>query len=137
VSFARAAAVAGLARAGALEATGIVAAADHGPAILLAADRRMATELARRTLEPLDVLPARSRERLTETLGAWLDEQGRPKAVADRLGVHPQTVRYRLGRLRDLLGDRLDDPAARFELMLALRARELAEALRGGLSSPG
>jgi DNA-binding PucR family transcriptional regulator len=29
-------------------------------------------------------------------------------------------VRYRLARLRELFGDRLDDPAARLQLMLAL-----------------
>ena len=40
--------------------------------------------------------------------------------------MHPQTVRYRLARLRELFGPRLDDPDARFELELALRARRLA-----------
>jgi DNA-binding PucR family transcriptional regulator len=32
-------------------------------------------------------------------------------------------VRYRLGQLRDLLGDALDDPRARLELAVALRVR--------------
>ena len=32
----------------------------------------------------------------------------------------PQTVSYRLNRLRQLLGDDLDDPTARFELLLVL-----------------
>ena len=36
--------------------------------------------------------------------------------------MHPQTVRYRLKQLRELFGDRLEDPEARFELALALRA---------------
>ena len=45
--------------------------------------------------------------------------RARPAAAA--LHVHVQTVRYRLGQLRDLLGDALDDPAARLELALALR----------------
>jgi DNA-binding PucR family transcriptional regulator len=40
--------------------------------------------------------------------------------VAAELYIHPQTVSYRLKRLRELLGDDLDDPTARFELLLAL-----------------
>ena len=51
----------------------------------------------------------------------WLAEQGRLGQVAERLGVHPQTARYRLARLRELFGDALDDPDARFWLELALR----------------
>jgi DNA-binding PucR family transcriptional regulator len=39
------------------------------------------------------------------------------------LHVHPQTVRYRLAKLRELLDDRLETPDGRFELELALRAR--------------
>jgi DNA-binding PucR family transcriptional regulator len=35
--------------------------------------------------------------------------------------VHVQTVRYRLGQLRDLLGGALDEPRGRLELTLALR----------------
>jgi DNA-binding PucR family transcriptional regulator len=42
--------------------------------------------------------------------------------VAERLHVHPQTVRYRVAQLRELFGERLDDPDARFELALALRS---------------
>ena len=38
------------------------------------------------------------------------------------LDVHPQTVRYRVKQLRELFGERLEDPEARFELSLALRA---------------
>ena len=61
----------------------------------------------------------------SETLLAWLEQQGSAPAVARALHVHPQTVRYRLARLREALGDQLDDPQARFELQLALRARAL------------
>jgi DNA-binding PucR family transcriptional regulator len=42
--------------------------------------------------------------------------------MAAEMHVHPQTARYRVARLRELLGDQLDDPDARFELELALRA---------------
>jgi DNA-binding PucR family transcriptional regulator len=46
--------------------------------------------------------------------------------VAEELQVHPQTVRYRLSQLRELFGERLDDPDARFELAIAVRATQLA-----------
>ena len=52
-----------------------------------------------------------TRERLAETLRAWLLLQGRRDAVAAHLHVHAQTVRYRMGQLREAYGDRLDDPA--------------------------
>jgi DNA-binding PucR family transcriptional regulator len=42
--------------------------------------------------------------------------------MAAALHLHPQTVRYRIVRLRELLGNQLDDPDARFELEVALRA---------------
>jgi len=34
--------------------------------------------------------------------------------------VHPQTVRYRLGQLRELYGDRLEEPQTVLMLTLAL-----------------
>jgi methionyl-tRNA formyltransferase len=43
------------------------------------------------------------------------------KRVAERLGIHEQTARYRIARLRELFGAALDDPDERFWLELALR----------------
>jgi DNA-binding PucR family transcriptional regulator len=58
---------------------------------------------------------------------AWL-EQGRSAPAAARvLHAHAQTVRYRLAQVRELLGDAVDDPAARFELELALRGQRLLD----------
>ena len=61
----------------------------------------------------------------------WLAEQGRLGQVAQRLGIHPQTARYRLGRLRELFGDALDDPDSRFWLELALRVQQGLERAPG------
>jgi len=72
-------------------------------------------------LAPLAELSPGSRRRLSLTLRVWLAEQGRLGHVAQCLGIHPQTVRYRLGRLRELFGDALDDQDSRFWLALALR----------------
>ncbi len=58
---------------------------------------------------------------------AWLGHRGSAPQVAADLHVHPQTVRYRLAALKELLGEAtLADPDARFELELALRARASA-----------
>jgi len=52
---------------------------------------------------------------------AYVRHQGKAAEMAAALHIHPQTARYRTARLRELLGDELDDPDARFELEIALR----------------
>jgi hypothetical protein len=106
------------------QAPGLHVAAEHIGELLLSSDSGLAAELASERLAPLSSLPTGSRRRLTETLRAWLEEQGRLGQVASRLSIHPQTARYRLGRLRELFGEDLDDPESRFWLELALRVRE-------------
>jgi sugar diacid utilization regulator len=103
---------------------GLVVAEEHLGALLLSADPALAADLARTRLAPLAALAPVPRRRLAETLRAWLDRPGQVQAVAAALDVHPQTVRYRLRQLRELFGSRLEDPEARFELALALRAAE-------------
>src|SRR5204863_4542021 len=100
----------------------LLVADDHLLDLILGRDEELTAELARRRLAPLDDLPPAARERLLDTLAAWLDAHGEARPAAAALHVHVQTVRYRLGQLRDLLGDALDDPQARLELQLALRA---------------
>jgi PucR-like helix-turn-helix protein len=96
---------------------------DHLAELVVHGDEELARELADRRLDPLQERSPSSRERLLDTLSAWLDHQGNVPRVAEALSVHPQTVRYRLRQLREVFGERLDDPEFRFELMLALRAR--------------
>jgi hypothetical protein len=105
----------------------LVAARERAGELLLRSDGPLAAELAADQLAPLASLSPGSRARLTETLAAWLAEQGRLGQVAQRLGIHPQTARYRLGRLRELFGEALDDPDGRFWLELALRAQAAAD----------
>lgn len=119
-SFRRAVAALGLAEDRGLE--GAVRAEDHRAALLLRADPELVAEMAERRLAPLAGQSELSRRRLTSTLLAWLRHDGSVPAAAAELDVHAQTVRYRLNRLRELFGAQLDDPDARFELELALRA---------------
>jgi PucR C-terminal helix-turn-helix domain len=122
-SLARARAAHALMLEGRLGGEPIVAADDHLAELLLhGGDTTLAADLAGRVLAPFAELRPKSAARLRETLRAWLDHPGQVQAVAERLHVHPQTVRYRVGQLRELFGERLDDPDARFELALALRS---------------
>jgi hypothetical protein len=127
VSFGRAREVLHLAGQGGIDDGGVLVLAErHNLALLLGADRRLARDVAESALAPLAGETDLSRERLGSTLDAWLRHRGRTEAVAKALHVHPQTVRYRLARLRELFGARLDEPDGRFELELALRARRIA-----------
>jgi hypothetical protein len=93
---------------------------DHLVDLVLAADAEARADLRTRVLAPLDDVRPTSRARLEETLRAWLLCQGRREDAAAMLFVHPQTVRYRMGRLRELYGDRLTDPDTVRELLVAL-----------------
>jgi hypothetical protein len=93
---------------------------DHLDTIIVHRDGRLLSFLREQVLHPLDGLPTGARERLTETLVSWLRHQGDRLAVAEELHVHPQTVSYRLGRLRGLFGEQLDSPRERARLLLAL-----------------
>lgn len=93
---------------------------EHYDALVVHGDAGLLEQLTAQALAPLDGLPVGTRARLEETLTLWLRTMGDRQEVARRLHVHPQTVRYRLGRLHALLGDAMDDPAARLRLTLAL-----------------
>ncbi len=109
-----------LAQQGVLPNDRIVLANEHLPELLIGSDVTVAGQLSRRALRPLEGVAASKRHVLRETLAAWLDLQGDRTAVADRLVVHPQTVSYRLTRLRELFGDVMLTPRGRFTLQLAL-----------------
>ena len=96
---------------------------DHLVDVVLGADPDALADLRTRVLEPLSELRPATAQRLGETLRSWLLHQGRRDDVAADLHVHAQTVRYRMGQLRDLYGDRLDDPQVVLELLLALHPR--------------
>lgn len=96
---------------------------DHLTTVLVHSDERLVAQLESRLLAPLDGLTVKQRERMLETLRVWLEAQGSVLDTADRLQVHPQTVRYRMRQLEAAFDGKLDDPDARFELELVLRRR--------------
>lgn len=121
-SWALAVVLARAASADAIADTGLLRADDHLAELLLFEGRDLAARIAARRLAPLEGLTEKARARLSETALAHLRHGGNAVAMAAELHVHPQTVRHRIARLRELFGDRLEDPDARFELEVALRA---------------
>ena len=98
----------------------IVDTEEHLVELVLTADRDAAADLRRHALAPLADLRPTTADRLAETLRSWLLHRGQREAVAADLFVHAQTVRYRMTQLRELYGDRLDDPRMILELTVAL-----------------
>ncbi|HMJ94367.1 MAG TPA: helix-turn-helix domain-containing protein [Thermoleophilaceae bacterium] len=109
--------------AGAIEAPALVRVEDALTELLLFENGPLVERLAVRRLAAFDALTPKARRRMEETALAYVQQQGNAAAMSRALGLHAQTARYRLSRLRELLGDSLDEPDARFELELALRAR--------------
>ncbi len=83
---------------------------------LLAADERLIDPRVRglRDSEPV----------LAETLRVYLDCFGDVAGAAGTLHVHPNTVRYRIRRIEQLLTTSLADPDVRLLLSLSLRATD-------------
>lgn len=85
------------------------------------------TESARQTvaelLAPLDRLGGRRAETAIRTLRVYLDARGSLVAAARTLDMHPNSVAYRMERIRERLAVDIDDPGARLALELACQAR--------------
>jgi hypothetical protein len=110
-------------------------ATDHLADLVVGADPASLQDLRDEVLAPLQELSPAAADRLRETLRAWLLHLGRRSEVADALHVHPQTVRYRMNQVRDLYGDRLDDPATVQALIIALARETMNMSARGTIAS--
>lgn len=111
-----------LAQQGVLPDRQVIRCEQYLSTVLVHSDDRLLATLRDRLLTPLRGLTVKQRERMLETLRAWLDVQGSVPDMATLLDVHPQTVRYRMRQLEQSLGHLLHDPHQRFELELVLRA---------------
>ncbi|MDW6024305.1 helix-turn-helix domain-containing protein [Mesorhizobium sp. BAC0120] len=103
--------------------TGVFASQDFGPLPMLvaAADAPDVRDFVR---ESVGALIEHDREHGTpylDTLFAFVREGCRSQACADSMGLHVTTLRYRLSRIEELFGIRLDTPERRFAVELAIR----------------
>ncbi len=103
----------------------VVAVPELGLTGLLAAvtDERL-VDYSRRHLGPLMEHDSSRKGSLVATLRAYL-ETGEQQQAATRLRVHPNTLRYRLDRIREISGVDLEDPETRLNLAVALRVQAL------------
>ncbi|WP_030440034.1 PucR family transcriptional regulator [Actinoplanes subtropicus] len=93
--------------------------------LLVASEDVPLRDLAHEVLRPLRDFDAAHSGALVATLRAYLDADGSVAAVATRLIVHRNTVRYRLEQIERLTGRSLGRTADRVQLWLALSASDL------------
>src|SRR6266513_2709640 len=103
----------------------VVAVPELGLTGLLAAvaDERL-VDYAQRLLGPLVNHDRARNGSLVATLRAFL-ETGEQQEAAKRLRVHPNTLRYRLDRIREIGGFDLEEAETRLNLAVALRVQAL------------
>jgi PucR C-terminal helix-turn-helix domain len=76
---------------------------------------------------PVAELRRHDRAHATEyvaTLQAWLECQGDPAEAGDRLGIHENTVRYRLRKMAEITNLQLHDARKRLAMMIELAATD-------------
>jgi DNA-binding PucR family transcriptional regulator len=90
-------------------------------ALLAAVPDEVRRAFAARVLDPVLAYDARTGAGLRETLEVFLDCSGSWNRTAQRLHLHVNTVRYRIGRVEELTGRNLGELADRVDVYLALR----------------
>jgi purine catabolism regulator len=78
-----------------------------------------------KVLGPIELSPTGNGSDLLRSLEVFLEHNGSWEAAARALYCHRHTLRYRIGRVEQLTGRRLDSAEHRIEFWLALRGREL------------
>jgi hypothetical protein len=99
-------------------------------ALLLSEDERSRVSLESAMLGPLIAYDETHGSELMHTLDVFLSNAGHWAASADELGVHVNTLRYRLARVEKITGRKLGTMADRVDFYVALRTR-VAAARRG------
>jgi sugar diacid utilization regulator len=96
--------------------------------VLETPDPRHAVAIASEALEQLVEHDRGGRSELLGTLRAYLETGGHQRETADRCHIATSTLKYRLAKIRDMLGRDPGEPEARFELTLAFKLRDLLAA---------
>ena len=76
-------------------------------------------------LGKMDQLDAATRSDLLKTLEAYFASNANIYKAAQNLYLHRNSMKYRLERIKEMLGVDLDEPEIRFNVQLALKMRHL------------
>jgi hypothetical protein len=116
----------------AFELTGVTTLDDLGLLPAIVADAAVGDALVRRHIEPLTGPGA---SEIQASLLVYFDCQMHVERAAERLFVHPNTLRYRLARYEEFTGTNLRDPLTAFEVWWALRRATIHRPAAAGASS--
>jgi putative transposase len=105
-------------------AAGIYGLDDLSLKVAVASEPELGSLLMRHYLDPL-AAEGEFGELLEETLREFLANGQRILETSKRLGIHPNTLRYRLDRFEKLTGVSLDQPRAVVEVWWALECRTM------------
>lgn len=111
-----------LAHSGIIPEAPLIDTARHRTQLWLHSEPAIRRRLTQELLRPLLAETPNSREILSETLLIWLETRDSAPAIAAKLGVHAQTVRYRWKRINELFGEQLRDPELVVQLTMLLKA---------------
>jgi GAF domain-containing protein/sugar diacid utilization regulator len=97
--------------------------------LLDATDVAQSAAMIRETLDSVIAHDAKERTPLLPTLRAFVECDGHYERTAQRLYVAVSTLKYRLRKLREVLGESPSDPDLHFRLRLAFNLLDLMEAM--------
>jgi GAF domain-containing protein/sugar diacid utilization regulator len=109
--------------------TGVMSVRHLGPYHLLLAipDDVLLRDYAVRELGPLLEYDRRHRSQLAKTLQTFLQTGGNLKRTAEELYIHINTLAYRMQRIKEIIGENLEDSERRMALHLAFLALDLVD----------
>lgn len=96
---------------------------DSHELLLASVPEEVRSSYTERLLGPVVAYDAANRSELLDTLESFLDHSGSWQRCADTLHVHVNTLRYRIGRIEELIGRDLGRLEHRVDVFLALRLR--------------
>jgi DNA-binding PucR family transcriptional regulator len=108
---------------------GLITDSDFGPfALLLSAlDGNAVPGFVHKTVGAIKAYDEKNGTALLETAARFIDCSCRYKPAAQALSIHVSTLRYRVGRLKELFAIDLDDAESRLALALAIRLQAIGD----------